>query len=82
MSSGDISDEVLEEMEEFVPLRQYHLTLFKPVVRLSIADHSPYHAPKQDYRKGKKVKIHAFLYIPSIFFEFCIAYFDEIFIYI
>lgn len=60
MSSVNISDEVLEEMEEFVPLRQYHLTLFKPVLRLSVADHSPYHAPKQDYRKVKKVIVYNF----------------------
>ncbi|KAG8198573.1 hypothetical protein JTE90_026471 [Oedothorax gibbosus] len=57
ITSVNVSDDVLEEMEGFVPLRQYHITLFKPVFRLSVADHSPYHDPKQDHRKKKKKRL-------------------------
>ncbi|GIX72369.1 vacuolar protein sorting-associated protein 13B [Caerostris extrusa] len=49
-----VDDDVLGVMEKFVPLRQYHLTLFKPVLRLSVADHSPYYISKPDVKKGKK----------------------------
>ncbi|GBL80697.1 Vacuolar protein sorting-associated protein 13B [Araneus ventricosus] len=56
-SSADavnIDEDVLAQMEEFVPLRQYHLTLFKPVLRLSVADHSPYRGSKPEIKKVKK----------------------------
>ncbi|KAF8790004.1 Vacuolar protein sorting-associated protein 13B like protein [Argiope bruennichi] len=54
---ANIDEDVLAQMEEFVPLRQYHLTLFKPVLRLSVADHSPYHGSKTEAKKVKKRNI-------------------------
>ncbi|GFU94547.1 vacuolar protein sorting-associated protein 13B [Trichonephila clavipes] len=52
--SVSVDDDILTQMEEFVPVRQYHLTLFKPVLRLSVADHFPYLASKADSKKVKK----------------------------
>ncbi|GFY45339.1 vacuolar protein sorting-associated protein 13B [Trichonephila inaurata madagascariensis] len=52
--SVSVDDDILTQMEEFVPVRQYHLTLFKPVLRLSVADHFPYLGSKSDSKKVKK----------------------------
>lgn len=50
---NNIDNGTIEELEEFVPSRQYHLTLLKPVIRLFVAGHSS--STKQESKKGKKV---------------------------
>lgn len=59
MKTSDIDNDVIAQLEEFVPSRQYHLTLFKPVVRLFVADHSS--SSKQETKKGKKVLAYKFV---------------------
>ncbi|XP_023231337.1 vacuolar protein sorting-associated protein 13B-like isoform X2 [Centruroides sculpturatus] len=49
------SDEIVDELEEFVPQRIYHITLIKPLIHIHVANH-PYHKLniKKTSRKHRK----------------------------
>ncbi|XP_054721394.1 intermembrane lipid transfer protein VPS13B-like [Uloborus diversus] len=59
----NIDDDVIEQLEESVPVRMYHLTLFKPVIRLYVADHTTsFTAAKHESKRKKKKNIRSSKY--------------------
>ncbi|XP_054721396.1 LOW QUALITY PROTEIN: intermembrane lipid transfer protein VPS13B-like [Uloborus diversus] len=59
----NIDDDIIEQLEETVPVRMYHLTLFKPVIRLYVADHiTSFTAAKHESKRKKKKNIRSSKY--------------------